>query len=382
MLISAETDTKNDRHGGEILKAQFRAIAMLCLLAFGGVHWRVGVIESLGPVLVTGGAGYIGSHAVLALLEAGHDVIVLDNLSSGFRETLNGKPKFVHGNVGDVGLVRDLISRNKIRAVAHFAGSLLVEESVREPMRYYENNTANSRALISSAVAAGARHFLFSSTAAAYGVVDAASPISEEYTPQPINPYGWSKVMTEQMLTDLASTGALNFGILRYFNVAGADPLGRTGQRTIGATHLIKVAVQAALGRRESVSIFGDDYPTPDGTGVRDYIHVSDLATAHVHALSHLFGHPDESFLLNCGYGKGYSVKQVLDTVDRVAGVKIQRRIGGRRPGDPAMLIADNKAIRSKLGWVPKYDNLEAIVRHSLDWERSLALDNSNHSHG
>lgn len=322
-------------------------------------------------VLVTGGAGYIGSHAVLALRDQGIPVVVLDNLTTGFRWAVPDDVHFIEGDVGNVPKVTDLLRRNNIGAIMHFAGSIVVPESVENPLKYYGNNTANSRALLEAAVAAGVHHFIFSSTAATYGIPEQV-PVSEDSPKLPINPYGMSKLMTEIMLADIAKAYPLNFCALRYFNVAGADPEGRTGQSTAGATHLIKVAVEAALGKREEVSVFGTDYDTPDGTGVRDYIHVSDLASAHVLALQALVASPRESMIMNCGYGRGFSVNEVLDAVDRVAGVKIKRRIEGRRAGDPDALTADNQRILSRLPWKPRYQDLDTIVSHALAWERAL----------
>jgi len=306
-------------------------------------------------VLVTGGAGYIGSHAVLALL----DWAVPDGAA------------FARGDVADQALVAGLIAEHRIGAIMHFAGSLIVPESVEQPLKYYENNTVKSRALIESAVAGGVRHFIFSSTAATYGI-PATMPVSEEAPPAPINPYGASKLMTERMLSDVAAAHPLNAGILRYFNVAGADPEGRAGLSSRNATHLLKVAVEAATGARGHVDIYGDDFETPDGTGVRDYIHVADLAAAHVRTLERLIARPDESLLLNCGYGHGYSVREVLDSVDRVTNRKIERRIAPRRAGDPPAIVADNRRILATLDWRPKRDDLDTIVADALAWERKL----------
>jgi UDP-glucose 4-epimerase len=323
-------------------------------------------------VLVTGGAGYIGSHAVLALLDGGWSVVVIDNLSTGFRWAVPQEAAFVEGDIADQGLVGRLIAEHGIGAIIHFAGSIIVPESVEKPLEYYENNTVKSRSLIESAVAGGVRHFIFSSTAATYGIPERV-PIDEETRTQPINPYGWSKLMTERMLTDTAAAHPLNFCALRYFNVAGADPKGRSGQSTAGATHLIKVAVEAATGKRDHVSVYGTDYDTPDGTGVRDYIHVSDLAAAHVDALETLIADPGTSHVMNCGYGRGFSVLEVLDAVDRVTNMKVERRLEPRRPGDPDALVADNRRILAILPWRPKRDDLDTIVADALAWERALA---------
>lgn len=324
-----------------------------------------------GAVMVTGGAGYIGSHAVLALLDAGYRVVVIDNLVTGFAWAIDPRATFVEIAIEDIG-VRDVIRSHGVRAIMHFAGSVVVPESVSDPLKYYRNNTAASRALIESAVAEGVAHFIFSSTAATYGT-PAKVPVAEGDPTVPINPYGMSKLMTEAMLRDVAVAHPLNYACLRYFNVAGADPAGRTGQSTAGATHLIKVAVEAATGRRSEVAVFGTDFATRDGTGVRDYIHVSDLADAHVAALGLLVAEPARSHTLNCGYGRGFSVLEVLDAVDRVTNRTIARRFEGRRAGDPAELVADNSAILAALPWRPRRDDLDGIVRDALAWERKLA---------
>ena len=323
------------------------------------------------PVLVTGGAGYIGSHAVLALRDAGWPVAVIDNLVTGFRFAVPEGVPLYEGDIEDAALLARIFAEQGTRAIMHFAGSIVVPESVENPLKYYHNNTAKSRALIDAAVTAGVPHFIFSSTAATYGIPD-ISPVAEDTPQQPINPYGWSKLMTERMLADTAFAHPLNYGALRYFNVAGADPHGRSGQSTAGATHLIKVAVEAALGKRASVSVFGTDYNTPDGTGVRDYIHVSDLAAAHVLALEALIAEPARSLTMNCGYGRGFSVFEVLDAVDRVTNLKVERRIEDRRAGDAPSLVSDNARIKATLPWVPQYAELDTIVRHALQWERQL----------
>jgi UDP-glucose 4-epimerase len=322
-------------------------------------------------VLVTGGAGYIGSHAVLALADAGFPVVVLDNLVTGFRWAVDPRAEFVEGRVEDDLLIRTLVEQHHIKAIMHFAGSVVVPESVENPLKYYRNNTAASRSLIESAVATGVPHFIFSSTAATYGTPERV-PAREGDRTLPINPYGMSKLMTEAMLRDVAAAHPMNYCALRYFNVAGADPQGRSGQSTAGATHLIKVAVEAALGKRDHVGVFGTDFDTPDGTGVRDYIHVSDLAAAHVAALAKLMDEPEKSHILNCGYGHGYSVLEVLDAVERASNRKIERRLEGRRAGDPALLTADNCAILEALDWKPARDNLDGIVTDALNWERKL----------
>jgi UDP-glucose 4-epimerase len=327
-------------------------------------------------VLVTGGAGYIGSHAVLALTDAGWPVAVIDNLVTGFRFAVPQGVPLYQGDIADAALLARIFAEQGIGngrgAIMHFAGSVVVPESVADPLKYYDNNTAKSRALIAAAVEAGVPHIIFSSTAATYGVPEASSV--DEDTPQhPINPYGWSKLMTERMLADVAAAHPMNFGVLRYFNVAGADPLARSGQSTAGATHLIKVAIEAALGLRESVSIFGTDYATPDGTGVRDYIHVSDLAAAHVLTLEALMADPSRSLTMNCGYGRGFSVLEVLDAVDRVTNRPLRRRIEGRRAGDPDSLIADSRRLQQTLGWEPAHADLDTIIAHALAWERKLS---------
>lgn len=322
-------------------------------------------------ILVTGGAGYIGSHAVLALRDKGWPVVVVDNLSTGFRWAVPEDVPFVEADIGDASAMDALLSAHNIGAIVHFAGSIIVPESVEQPLKYYKNNTANTRTLLECAVKAGVSHFLFSSTAATYGIPQSV-PISEDAPKAPINPYGMSKLMSEFMLADVARAHPLNFCALRYFNVAGADPQGRSGQSTAGATHLIKVAVEAALGKRDHVSVYGTDYATPDGTGVRDYIHVADLAEAHVLALEALMANPQQSLVLNCGYGRGFSVNEVLDAVDRVSGVTLKRHVEARRPGDPDALVADNRQILELLPWQPKYQDLETIVAHALAWERQL----------
>ena len=322
-------------------------------------------------ILVTGGAGYIGSHAVLALRDKGWPVVVVDNLSTGFRWAVPEDVPFVEADIGDGSAMDALLSAHNIGAIVHFAGSIIVPESVEQPLKYYKNNTANTRTLLECAVKAGVSHFLFSSTAATYGIPQSV-PLSEDAPTAPINPYGMSKLMSEFMLADVARAHPLNFCALRYFNVAGADPQGRSGQSTAGATHLIKVAVEAALGKRDHVSVYGTDYATPDGTGVRDYIHVADLAEAHVLALEALMANPQQSLVLNCGYGRGFSVNEVLDAVDRVSGVTLKRHVEARRPGDPDALVADNRQILELLPWQPRYQDLETIVAHALAWERQL----------
>ncbi|HET9630392.1 MAG TPA: UDP-glucose 4-epimerase GalE [Novosphingobium sp.] len=323
------------------------------------------------PVLVTGGAGYIGSHAVLALRDSGWPVAVIDNLTTGFRFAVPDGVLLYEGDIEDAGLLARIFAEQGTQAIMHFAGSIVVPESVSDPLKYYHNNTAKTRALIAAAVAARVPHFIFSSTAATYGEPD-VSPVTEETPRRPINPYGMSKLMSEFMLADTAKAHPLNYCALRYFNVAGADPQARSGQSTAGATHLIKVAVEAALGKRSHVGVFGTDFDTPDGTGVRDYIHVADLAAAHVLALEALIAEPERSLTMNCGYGRGFSVLEVLDAVDRVTNNRIERRMEPRRAGDPASLVSDNSLIRSTLPWQPKYADLDVIVGHALAWERRL----------
>ncbi|MEO0463016.1 MAG: UDP-glucose 4-epimerase GalE [Pseudomonadota bacterium] len=323
-------------------------------------------------VLVTGGAGYIGSHAVLALLDAGWPVAVIDNLTTGFRFAVPDGVPLYEGDIADADLLARIFAEQGTRAVMHFAGSIVVPESVADPLKYYHNNTAKSRALVEAVVKAGVPHVIFSSTAATYGVPE-TSPVTEETPRSPINPYGWSKLMTEQMLSDVAAAHKMNFCALRYFNVAGADPRARSGQSTAGATHLIKVAVEAALGKRDHVSVFGTDYDTPDGTGVRDYIHVSDLAAAHVLALEALIESPERSLTMNCGYGRGFSVLEVLDAVDRVTNRKLDRRMEPRRAGDPPSLVSDPARIRATLPWQPEHADLDTIIAHALAWERKLS---------
>lgn len=323
------------------------------------------------PVLVTGGAGYIGSHAVWALSDAGWPVVVLDNLSTGFRFVLPENVDFYEGDIADGDLVAKIFADHEVGAIMHFAGSIVVPESVSDPLKYYFNNTAKTRSLLEAAVKSGLRHFLFSSTAAVYGATERET-IDEDAPKQPINPYGWSKLMTEQMLADASFAHAFNYCALRYFNVAGADPDARTGQSTITATHLIKVACQAAAGTRDHVAVFGTDFATPDGTGIRDYIHVSDLAAAHVLALEALIAEPTRSLTMNCGYGRGFSVLEVLDAVDRLTNATIERRMAPRRAGDAACLVADPARIRATLPWTPKHADLEIIVAHALAWERKL----------
>mgnify|MGYP001765148832 CR=1 FL=1 len=321
-------------------------------------------------VLVTGGAGYIGSHMALALLDAGEKVVVLDNLSTGFRWAVPDKATFVAGDFGDEDLVTELLTRHDVEAIIHFAAKIVVPESVADPLGYYLNNTAKARTLIECAVDAGVRHFIFSSTAAVYGDPE-HNPVTEDERLKPISPYGRSKLMVEWMLEDVARASALTYTALRYFNVAGADPLGRSGQSTPNATHLIKVAVQAALAMRDGMDVYGVDYPTPDGSCLRDYIQVTDLCQAHLDALRRLRAGAD-SIVCNVGYQKGFSVLEAIDVVKKVSGVDFPVRLAARRPGDPAAIVAANARAKAELGWLPKHDNLEEIVKQALDWERRL----------
>jgi len=321
-------------------------------------------------ILVTGGAGYIGSHVVRQLGLAGEEVLTLDNLSTGFEAAVTSG-EFIAGDTGDAVLLAKIFGDHDIDTVLHFAAHTIVPESVSDPLKYYRNNTASSRTLLEAAATHGVRNFVFSSTAAVYGIPDGGKA-SEESATQPINPYGTSKLMTEWMLRDLAAAGGPNYVALRYFNVAGCDPTGTIGQSTPKATLLVKVACEAATGRRPGVSIYGTDFPTPDGTGLRDYIHVEDLATAHLDALKYLRG-GGKSTVLNCGYGHGYSVREVLAAVERANGEKLTIAEEPRRAGDPPELIAVANRVREVLGWSPQYDNLDTIVKTALEWERKIA---------
>jgi len=325
-------------------------------------------------VLVTGGAGYIGSHMVLRLADAGQPVVVLDNLSTGFDWAIDHRATFVQGNAGDMELVGKLIAEHGITEIVHFAGSIVVPESVSDPLKYYANNTATSRNLIEAAVKGGVKHFIFSSTAAVYGNAG-LEPVAETSQLLPESPYGRSKLMTELMLADVAAAHPLTYGVLRYFNVAGADPKKRSGQSSPTATHLIKVASQAALGQRPSMGIFGTDFPTPDGTGVRDYIHVSDLVEAHALLLEYL-RKGGASVTMNCGYGRGFSVRDVVRTVKQVSGVDFKVIEEPRRAGDPASIVARADKVRQVLGWKPAHEDLTEIVDAALNWERYLATRN------
>jgi len=328
-------------------------------------------------VLVTGGAGYIGSHMVFELLDMGEQAIVVDNLSTGFQWALPDGVPLAVGDSGDQALVSGLLRQYGVQAIIHFAGSLIVSDSVRDPLTYYRNNTVNTRALIETAVNCGVKHFIFSSTCAVYGN-PTKIPVTEDSPTLPVSPYGSSKLMSEIILRDASQAYGLDHVSLRYFNVAGADPRGRAGQSTKAATQLIKVAVEAALGRRTKIEVFGTDYPTPDGTCIRDYIHVTDLCRAHLDAL-HYLRCGGRSLTLNCGYGRGFSVLEVLDAVKRVSGVDVPVVIAPRRPGDPAEIVAATQLVRQTLGWQPRFDDLPTIIAHALNWERRLVQDVSAH---
>jgi len=325
-------------------------------------------------VLVTGGAGYIGSHMALRLGDAGEPTVVLDNLTTGFDWAVDQRATFIQGDASDMEFVGGVLREHKISEIIHFAGSIIVPESVTDPLKYYRNNTATSRNLLEAAVKAGVERFIFSSTAAVYGMTGLA-PVEETTPLSPMSPYGRSKLMTEWMLADVAAAHPIKYGVLRYFNVAGADPQGRSGQSTPFATHLIKVAAQTALGQRQKMDIFGTDYPTPDGTCVRDYIHVTDLIEAHKLLLDHLRAGGD-SLTANAAYGQGYSVRQVIDTVKVVSGIDFKVDEGPRRAGDPASITATGRKVREQLGWVPQHDDLREMVQTALDWERYLMRRN------
>jgi UDP-glucose 4-epimerase len=344
------------------------------LYPFYGVTIPPGETETM-TVLVTGGAGYIGSHMVWRLLEAGEEVVVLDRLSTGFDWAVPREAELVVGDIADQSLVEETIRRRGVDAIIHFAGSVVVPDSVSDPLGYYLNNTVKSRALMESAVRTGVRHFIFSSTAAVYGT-PAKVPVTEDAPTLPESPYGTSKLMTEAMLRDAAAAHDFRYTALRYFNVAGADPRGRTGQSTRGATHLIKVASETATGKRPFMEVFGTDYPTPDGTCVRDYIHVSDLVDAHWLALARLRA-GGTSLIANCGYGRGYSVLQVIDAVKKATGRDFEVRLKGRRVGDAVSVVADASRARAEFGWQPKLDDLDQIVRDAAAWEEALKRRNT-----
>ena len=326
-------------------------------------------------VLVTGGAGYIGSHMAHHLVDAGQEVAILDNLSTGFRWAAPARARFVEGDVADQDLVAMIIKEAGIDAVIHFAGSIVVPDSISDPLGYYHNNTVKTRSLIETCIAGNVKNFIFSSTAAVYGEPE-HNPVFETSPLKPISPYGSSKLMSEWMLRDAAAAHDFNYVALRYFNVAGADPKGRTGQSTPRATHLIKVASQLALGQRQKMDIFGTDYDTPDGTCIRDYIHVSDLISAHGDALSHLRGGAG-SAVFNCGYGRGFSVLEVIAAVERACGHPVNAIKAARRPGDPPALVAGAGLIREQLGWTPRHEDLDFIVKTALDWENHLIKSQS-----
>ena len=336
---------------------------------------------SVMAILVTGGAGYIGSHMVWALLDAGEQVVVLDRLSTGFRWAVAPEARFYMGDVGDEDILAQIFSENEIEAIIHFAGSIIVPESVSHPLSYYENNTGKTRVLLSAALKAGIRHLVFSSTAAVYGTPDGDAPVKESAVLSPQSPYGLSKLMSELMLRDAAAAHDFSYVALRYFNVAGADVKGRAGHSTAGATHLIKVACEAAMGKRRGVDVYGTDYPTPDGTGIRDYIHVNDLVEAHLRSLDYLRqgGGP---LVANCGYGEGYSVLHVLQAVMKVYGRHFDVNFADRRPGDAARVVADSTLARQILGWVPVYNDLDRILQTALDWETHLMRKNSYNIEG
>lgn len=322
-------------------------------------------------ILVTGGAGFIGSHMVWALLDAGEEVVVVDRLSTGFRWAVAPQARFYLGDIGKPSVIRHIFAENNIEAIIHFAGSIVVPDSIADPLGYYENNTGNTHRLLTAAVKAGIHKVIFSSTAAVYGTPETGLPIREDAPLRPETPYGQSKLMSELMLRDTARAHGLNYVALRYFNVAGADVNGRTGNSAVGATHLLKVACEAALGRRKSMSVFGTDYDTPDGTGVRDYIHVNDLVDAHLRALNYLRagGGP---LVANCGYGRGYSVIDIIDAVRRTTNTDFAVEYAPRRPGDAGLVVADPTLARTILDWHPRHDDLGVIVETALAWERRL----------
>ena len=321
-------------------------------------------------VLVTGGAGYIGSHTVRALTDAGESVVVIDNLSTGFSQFVPEGVALFIGDAADENLVEGVISAHQVETIIHFAGSVVVPDSMRDPLAYYRNNTMTTRSLLNAAVKCGVNRFVFSSTAAVYGNPDHV-PVPEHAPTRPLSPYGSSKLMTEIMLYDVAAAHGMNYVVLRYFNVAGADPQARIGLATVGATHLMKIAVEAATGQRAKIDVFGTDYPTPDGSCIRDFVHVTDLAQAHRAALSYLRG-GGTSMTLNCGYGRGYSVKETIEAVRRISGRNFAVQYAPRRPGDIMTMIADTTLIRWTLNWTPQYDDLETIAAHALMWEEKL----------
>jgi UDP-glucose 4-epimerase len=321
-------------------------------------------------VLVTGGAGYIGSHFVYALTEAGESVVVIDNLSTGFANFVPGGVPLIVGDAGDESVVESTINDYRVESIVHFAGSVVVPDSMRDPLGYYRNNTMTTRSLLNAAVKSGVSRFIFSSTAAVYGNPDQV-PVPETAPTRPLSPYGSSKLMTEIMLHDVAAAHGMSYAVLRYFNVAGADPLARIGLATIGATHLLKIAVEVATGQRAKIDVFGTDYPTPDGSCIRDFIHVSDLAQAHSAALSYL-RNGGRSVTLNCGYGRGYSVLETIEAVRRVSGRNFAIQYAPRRPGDIMTMVADTASMRETLDFTPQYDDLDTIAAHAMAWEQKL----------
>jgi UDP-glucose 4-epimerase len=331
-------------------------------------------------VLVTGGAGYIGSHMALELLDHGENVVILDNLSTGLRRLAPDDATFVPGDIGDDALLDNLLPNYEIESILHFAGSIVVPESIEDPLGYYYNNTVKSRALMAAAVRHGVKNFIFSSTAAVYGTPEQV-PVAEGAPKAPISPYGSSKLMTEQMLADAGAAHPLRYCALRYFNVAGADPHARSGQSSPKATHLIKVASEVVTGQRPFMSVFGTDYPTPDGTCIRDYIHVTDLVRAHWHALQYLRD-GGENIAMNCGYGRGSTVLEVIETVKRISGVDFEVRMASRRAGDPSELVAGTALIHERLPWEPEFADLDMIVEHALNWERKLKGNKFSTGHG
>lgn len=326
-------------------------------------------------ILVTGGAGYIGSHMVWELLDNGEEVVVLDRLSTGFDWAVPMEAKLVVGDVGDAALVERIIKTHKIEAIIHFAALTVVPDSFSDPVSYYENNTGKALALIGAAARGGVKHFIFSSTAAVYGTTG-TDPVDENHSTLPVSPYGMSKLMTERILADACAASGMTYTILRYFNVAGADPKGRTGQSTPAATHLIKVACEAATGKRRQLDVFGTDYPSRDGTCERDFIHVSDLVDVHYRALSRLRA-GGESLLANCGYGTGYSVLNVIQSIERVTGRKVPVNYAPRRGGDVMTVIADSSRAQEAFSWTPKHADLDTIIASALNWERLLAMKNT-----
>jgi UDP-glucose 4-epimerase len=321
-------------------------------------------------VMITGGAGYIGSHAVLACLAARHEVVVVDNLTTGVRANVPNTCSFVELDIANIAQLGQVVDAYSVHAIMHFAGSIVVPESVTDPFLYYENNTGNTLRLANLAKDKGIEAFIFSSTAAVYSP-ESDAPLSEDAVKAPLSPYGWSKLMSEQMLGDISRAHGLPVGILRYFNVAGADPEGRTGQSTPNATHLLKVACQVATGQRDILPVFGQDYPTPDGTCIRDYIHVSDLADAHVRLLEHLLA-GGANVTANCGYGRGASVMDMVAAVERQINTKLAIEMRERRPGDAPMLVANSSHLKSLLNWNPRFDDLDVIVANALAWERKV----------